>query len=288
MSNYRLEKTAPWKLKFSERIKSIRKNTKQTQESFAAWLGVNPQVISNWECCKAAPVLEDMINLAETFNCDLDYLIGRIDEPTHEIKAIHELTGLSVEAITKLIKNKDKVSDSPLSDIISHKDSSRLLRTLALSADEDEIAWLNLDELPNGLSSSYADKPIDFTVGVGADVADFLSSQELISIVRKIRERREKERRTQNRKNLEAQYTIYTAKRERDDIVERLEQECVDLGSMILNFEQTEEIPPEEISAYKRDLEKTETLLQKARNASFAEWKRGTIVKEFNDLCGKE
>ena len=287
MSDYRLEKTSPWKKTFAERIKAIRKEKKLTQEDFASWLGVNPQVISNWECCRAAPALDDMIDLAEALHCDLDYLIGRIDEPTHDIKAIHELTGLSIEAIMKLSKNKDKISDSPLSDIIAHKDSSRLLRALALAADEDEIAWLNLDELPNGLLSAYADKPIDYSVGVGADVADFLSSQELISIIRKIRDRREKERQAQKWKNLAARYTVYAAKQERDDIIERLERECEFLDSVIINPD-PEEITPEGIEAYKRKLEKTEELLVKVRNASFAEWKRGEIIKEFNSLYGKE
>lgn len=42
------------------------------------------------------------MDLAEIYDCDLDYLTGRLDQKTHDLQFIHDQTGLSEKAIEKL------------------------------------------------------------------------------------------------------------------------------------------------------------------------------------------
>ena len=64
------------------------------------------------------------MTLCDFYDCDLDYLTGRIDCKTHDIQFIHEKTGLSEKAIEKLIAWKEEYTDSDYntsfwSDILS-------------------------------------------------------------------------------------------------------------------------------------------------------------------------
>lgn len=266
-------------------IRNIRKEKGfRSAESFAEELDVSLKTVQGWENMDNGrwPDLAMMIHLCEKTGCDLDYLLDRIKEPTHGVKYICDQTGLSVEAVKKLTSLKGTGLDDLLSEIITHKNAPRLLRVIQLAADEDEIAWLNLDELPRGLLSSYADKPIDFTAGIGSDVADFLASQEFTNVIKDIRAKREKERTGEFKENFKRQYNVYAAKMARDMMLEELEEAFADLYPSI-NWND-EDLPGKEMERRKRLLNKAQNLMTKIRNASFAEWNRGEIEKEYKQL----
>lgn len=267
--------------KVKENIRRIRKERGyKSAQKFADDLGVSLKTVQGWENLDNGrwPDLSMMLKVCELTGYDLDYFTGRLEAPTHEIDFIHKKTGLSMKAVSKLIANKETVIDSPLSDIIEHKNSGQLLRTLLLASDEDEIAWLDLDNLPRGLLSSYAEKPINFSVGVGADVADYLASQELTSIVRNIREKRLDESLSGKHGGLVHSYNVYAAKKDRDRMLGELEDTCVFLTQVQHN---EDDVSEEAIEAL---LDKATIIIAKIRNASLAEWKRGNIQKAFDDF----
>ncbi len=62
-------------MNFGERIKSIRKERKLTQEQFASELHVTRQAVSNWENNKNLPDIEMLILISDVFQVSLDDLI---------------------------------------------------------------------------------------------------------------------------------------------------------------------------------------------------------------------
>lgn len=87
--------------KLSSRIKALRiEHGFKSQQSFADFLNVHLKTVQGWER-KDNPKLPDLDNLltiCTKFNIDLDYLTGRIEEKTHDIKALCELSGLTPAA----------------------------------------------------------------------------------------------------------------------------------------------------------------------------------------------
>ena len=263
--------------KLKENIRKIRKGKgHRSAESFAEALGVSLKTVQGWENMDNGrwPDLVMMLKV-----CDLTgySLLGRIQEPTHEIKFIHEKTGLSVEAIEKLIALKGTGKEDLVSDIITHNNAARLLRLLLLASDEDEIAWLKLDEIPRDLMSTYAEKPIDFSVGIGSDVADYLVSQEMVSIIRSIREQHEKEK----EKNVlvNSRYEVYKMDKYRQKMLERLEDDGISLS-----YELDQSDDPERAEWIVKRLKKISKLTKKIRIASLREWEHENIEKEYNDM----
>ena len=275
-----------------KKITDLRKMHFKSAQAFADALCVSLKTVQGWEKKEnpKLPTLENLIAICELFGFDLDYFTGRLEQPTHDIQFIHEKTGLSVEAIRKLMDSKDAVQDSPLSDIIVHDNADRLLRVLLIATDEDEITWLDLDNIPRGLLSSYAGKPIDFSVGIGADVADFLASQELTEMIRDIRENHEKKKQEERKKAglhhwgeiLKPRYEIYAAKRKRSEMLERIEEDSQDVFTA--EFEINDPQKKERVKQY---AVRINNLARKIQNASYAEWQRGDIEREYSELFGE-
>lgn len=140
--NYSIAET--WQFKFADRLKKEREKRDWSQAKLAEIIGNGTATIASWEQCRVCPPFEMMVKLCDIFNCDLDYLTGRIDKPTHEISIVHDITGLSVEAIRKLqkmntIKGKPSIiadrlfnlyPGETLSKVIEHEKYKELLSYL--------------------------------------------------------------------------------------------------------------------------------------------------------------
>lgn len=88
---------------FGHRIKTCRrKNTKMTQREFAKKLEKHDKTIMNWEQGLHLPELKDLAGICELLHCDADYLLGNIDESTHDIHSISQETGLTEQSIRKI------------------------------------------------------------------------------------------------------------------------------------------------------------------------------------------
>lgn len=83
-------------------LKRARKRAGYTQVELAKMLNVSIKTIMNWEQGIATPAVDTLIGLCDLYECDLDYLMGKIDCRTHDVQEIHEYTGLSEQAIETL------------------------------------------------------------------------------------------------------------------------------------------------------------------------------------------
>lgn len=103
MSNYDRPKIhMPEKRAFGKRLKELLDDNKMTQAQLSEILGVGVQTISNWVNGYYFPDTDTMIRIADHFGCDVDNLIGRLPESTHDIHFVREFTGLSEAAIKKI------------------------------------------------------------------------------------------------------------------------------------------------------------------------------------------
>ena len=59
------------------RLKELRIKKNIKQQDLAKALNVTKQSVSNWENGKRLPNIEILIQLADFYNCSLDYLVGR-------------------------------------------------------------------------------------------------------------------------------------------------------------------------------------------------------------------
>ncbi len=74
----------------------------KTQQEFANTFSVSLNTVQKWEQGKTSPTLGEFQDLCDFFSCDADYLLGRIDEKTHDLNFVCEYTGLSADAVEKL------------------------------------------------------------------------------------------------------------------------------------------------------------------------------------------
>lgn len=108
--------------KFCDRLKALREDNDILSKDFAKAMNVESSTISNWERGARFPKEDMLIKIADYFNCSLDYLLGRTDNPdaviyttkygdeTVEIEVDksypHKLTP---EDVTKMIKELEDV-----------------------------------------------------------------------------------------------------------------------------------------------------------------------------------
>lgn len=67
------------------------------------------QTVGNWENGTVLPCLDDLLKMCEIFDCELGYLLCEYDCKTKELTNIHEVTGLSENAI-KMLSDIKKTS----------------------------------------------------------------------------------------------------------------------------------------------------------------------------------
>ncbi len=127
---------------FDEIKKALKKNLKEarkkagykTQEDFAKAFHVSIDTVRNWEQGRGVPEIGTLLYLAEFLDCDLDYLIGRIEKPTHDLQFITDELRLSERAVRKLqrIAFTDRATGNAeaLSRLIEHDDFEYLLSLL--------------------------------------------------------------------------------------------------------------------------------------------------------------
>lgn len=102
---------------FTQRLQECRRRKYSNQQAFAdAYMehfGMIRQgkkkidnnmfgTIQSWEQGKSTPSTDVLANICELLDCDADYLLGRIDQRTHDITDAHRYTGLSPAALEQL------------------------------------------------------------------------------------------------------------------------------------------------------------------------------------------
>lgn len=109
--------------KFGSRLRELRLRKGLLGKELADILEVEPATITNWEKGNRFPKENKLVEIADYFNCSLDYLLGRSNIDDSKIKECEEypysLTPEEVEKmlniledvgfdIKKLIKNSNK------------------------------------------------------------------------------------------------------------------------------------------------------------------------------------
>ena len=119
-------------------LKRARHNAGLTQRQLSEQFGTSEKTIKNWEQGKSSPSVPTLIELADFYKCDLDYLTGRIDARTHDLKFISEYTGLSETTIDQ-IQGLSETETTILSGIINHPNLKKILQTIVDLSDHDRL-----------------------------------------------------------------------------------------------------------------------------------------------------
>ena len=113
---------------FSERLRECRKRKFASQQEFAdAYMnrfGLIRQgkkttdnnmfgTIQSWEQGKSEPTASVLSNICDLLECDADYLLGRINEHTHDISDAQKYTGLSSQALEQLHEYRENLAVEP-------------------------------------------------------------------------------------------------------------------------------------------------------------------------------
>ena len=67
--------------KLSLRLRELRESKSLSQQKFADYIGISKSSINMYERGEREPGIETLENIADFFNVDLDYLIGKSDIP---------------------------------------------------------------------------------------------------------------------------------------------------------------------------------------------------------------
>ena len=104
-------------------LKEIREKKNITQTKLSTEIEVSQELISHYEIGQSKPNIENLIKLADYFNCSTDYLLNRTDNPIL-VKSTPSASTESNEFITKYqMLNKEKQNHliSYLNYLISQK-----------------------------------------------------------------------------------------------------------------------------------------------------------------------
>ena len=128
---------------FSKGLKRARKGKNWTQSDLAEKMDVSLETVRNWEQGRNPPSGDKLLKLCDLFDCDMDYLFYRIDCKTHDIKFIHEQTGLSMEAIEKIesFQKEERCNHWPiyLSQMIESPEFDQMMSEIAIFMTHNKI-----------------------------------------------------------------------------------------------------------------------------------------------------
>lgn len=105
INSYDLSKVGD-RIKYERELITNKNGKSLTQEDLAKKLNrESRQTIAKWENGKASPSWEDMVNMCNLFECDMDYLSGKIPCKTRENTDIKNALKLEENTINRIKKN---------------------------------------------------------------------------------------------------------------------------------------------------------------------------------------
>lgn len=88
-------------MKFSERLKNLRKEVGLTQVDVAGKLGISQQAYASWERGVKKPTQENLVKIAQILNVSVDYLVGNSEKRTDELDNIELLFRMNSRGLTE-------------------------------------------------------------------------------------------------------------------------------------------------------------------------------------------
>ena len=118
--------------KFAVRLRQLRKERHITQDALAEKLKLTKQAVSQWERGIREPSFETLEMIADYFNVDTDYLIGREDHTTlllngDEHKLVERFRALSPEDREAILQGSSGASYTLTPDEADHLERYRTL-----------------------------------------------------------------------------------------------------------------------------------------------------------------
>ena len=135
------------KNKLKERLKELREEKGLTQTQLAKETNISQAGIAKWETGDRTPSMDQLIILANFFDCSIDYLVGRID--------YQKIMKIFAERL-KLLQKDANLSAKQLGDILGVSDST------IIRWENDEISP-SIEYLPKLVK--YFDYPAGYFVG---------------------------------------------------------------------------------------------------------------------------
>lgn len=138
------------------------------------------KTVQNWEQGISDPSLGTLIKLSHFYDCDLDYLTGRIDCTTHDIQYVHDQTGLSESAITKL-RALPPDQKELFSQIIEHPDFYKAMNQIKELSDKETINQSLADMIVLHITKKLDDKKSTLASGNMIEKAMLFTLTNLLS-----------------------------------------------------------------------------------------------------------
>lgn len=88
--------------KFNERLKDLRKEKDISQAEFAKYIGISKSSINMYERGEREPGIETLEAIADYFNVDMDYLLGKSEHRSKYDWFVREKDGLVIDNILPL------------------------------------------------------------------------------------------------------------------------------------------------------------------------------------------
>lgn len=161
-------------------LKRARKRYGLSQKELAKNLNLHTRTIQNWEQGIATPSLDMLLQLSDYYGYSLDYLTGRIDCTDHDIQYIHDQTGLSESAITKL-RALPPDQRGLFSQIIDHKDFRKVIDQIRDLSDKETINQSLADMIVLHIKKKLDDKRSTLASGNMIEKAMLFTLTNLIS-----------------------------------------------------------------------------------------------------------
>ena len=117
---------------YANRIKQLRNSRKMSQEEFATKIGVSRSTVGMYETGKREPDLETCEAIADFFNVDMDYLLGKSQVANQALSLIEKSTPQTKRDVLKqrVIELLEQLTDEEL------KEAARYLDYLLSSQDK--------------------------------------------------------------------------------------------------------------------------------------------------------
>jgi len=93
--------------------------TSEDVKGLSEFLQISPQAVNQFKQGQNFPKTENLVKIAQYFNCSLDYLIGLSDvrSPDADVQAVCDYTGLSEKAVSHLHCTADEVKEKREQDL---------------------------------------------------------------------------------------------------------------------------------------------------------------------------
>ena len=109
--------------KFGSRLKELREEKGLKQKEFAEVftthdsqnqkIGITLDTVQNWEQHYNLPDTGTLLDLADFFDVNVDYLLGTIDTKKHVTEDVSKITLLSPKAIETIMNNRETIHPAP-------------------------------------------------------------------------------------------------------------------------------------------------------------------------------